>query len=160
MALYRALSGITLFEISKSASPIVGTAPCGCPFRNAQNPGRTATGGCPFRNAQNPGRTATGGCPFGNAQNPGRTATGGCPFRNAQNPGRTATGGCPFGNAQNPGQTATGGCPYNRLIARQFFARNNAILPDAEYNSVLKKSGSRFGEGFLWELYRAHYPFA
>ena len=70
MRVYPALSGITLFEVSKVASPIVGTAPCGCPF----------------------------------------------------------------GNAQNPGQTATGGCPYNRLIARQFFTRNNAILPDAEYN--------------------------
>ena len=63
---------ITLFEVSKSASPIVGTAPCGCP---------------------------------------------------------SGVLGIPKG-------TATGGCPYNRLITRQFFARNNAILPDAEYNIV------------------------
>ena len=67
---YPTLSGITLFEVSKSASPIVGTAPCGCP---------------------------------------------------------SGVSGIPKG-------TATGGCPYNRLITRQFFARNNAILPDAEYN--------------------------
>ena len=86
--LYPALSGITLFEVSNSASPIVGTAPCGCPFGNAQNPGRTAQLWL-----------------------------------------------CPFGNAQNPGRTATGGCPYNRLITRQSFARNNAILPDAVYNN-------------------------
>ena len=70
--IYPALSGITLFEVSNSASPIVGTAPCGCP---------------------------------------------------------SGVLGIPKG-------TTTGGCPYNRLITKQSFARNNAILPDAEYKTL------------------------